>query len=324
MDTFEFHCCYGADGVEADSLVIFNRLQQLAEDLCVPVIWSTRPPWSNNAQVSISTIGGDTPLLSGATLQVGTLYNQGTVFSSAFGIRYRNRELMSQPTFHLAGAVSRRLLLAHLFASLKTDRSFFPHPCVNPCQIELLFRPSDDDSLPSAEQLVATLASHGVRVRLKPCSSSEKVKQAFVSKGILLPCLTVLLLGRRHKADTIRLVIRRNDDSSEVLGTATDLPSVSIEMLLDAFHDVKGAYRWRRDKYLSSRVRREDNLSRVRERITERAVVCAPMCFSEESVAAVAEWKAGEVMGFVDSGFEQCCVISGRPCTTEAYMSPRA
>ena len=323
-DMFEFHGCYAREHAPAAGAKLFTMLQKLITDLAVPVVWSTRPPWSNHHQVSNATIGGDAPLPSGASLQIATLYNQGDIFSRAFDIRYKTvRGDIAWPC-HVVGALSRRLLMVHLLMGLRTDGSFVVHPQFSPDQVHLLLRPTSLDSGDDLLMHARALQARGLRLKTTVASTSKQLASVFKhSVGAIAPII-LIVQGRRDNRDSVRAVVRRTDDLGEIALSGSDLANELPPVMESALVDVESAYVDRIARYFASRLVRVESASEARDVLSARKIVLAALSFNQAAVAQVAAWQQGEVLGFVDSAEIHPCIVSRRPTATVAYVSPRA
>lgn len=323
-DMFEFHACYEKGGAADAGRRLFHMLVGLAEAIAVPILWSTRPPWSNHAEVSRATVGGDSPLPSGATLQVGTLYDQGDIFSRRYDIRYVDADGRSLNPHHVVGAVSRRLLLAHLLYGMLTNGSFLPHPDISPYQVHIIVRRTERDGADSVTALVSALSARGLRIRISVADGGHDVARALKHSARLLVPLTIILQGRRHDDDVARFVFRRSDDLSEVYDQGPDFSALSSDLVLDALSDLRHAYETRIHRYFMSRCTEVRTIEDARAALRARKVVLCPLEFNREAGDEIARWQQGEVLGYVEAFEPRPCIVSGRVCSTSAFVSPRA
>jgi hypothetical protein len=323
-DTFEFHCCYKATDAPEGAVRLFAMLRRLTDAINVPVLWSTRPPWSNYQAVSHASIGGDTPLPSGACLQVATLYNQGDIFSSQFGIAYRDENGQNKTPHHIVGALSRRLLIAHLLFGMSSDGTFIVHPEISPSQVHVVVRATELDTTESAHGFLRKLEASGIRVTVTFAASAHVVAKVLRRNARLLPPLFVLLQGRRSTDDTVREILIRSDDDSQCHLTLRDFAELSPESVVDAVRDVTNAFAERIRRYLTRRCVVSTTADEALSLLRERQVVIAPMRFCGDTVEAVHRWSTGEVLGFTRSREPGICIFSRLPTTTTAYISPRA
>lgn len=323
-DTFEFHCCYQPSRVDEGASRLLAMLRALAAAIAVPVLWSTRPPWSNHSSVSLSTIGGDVPLPSGATLQVGTLYRQGRLFSSRFGIRYRSPDGERLIPEHVAGALSRRLLLAHLCLGMVEGGGFAVHPSLAPVQVRVLVRQTEYDPAEAMLDQARRLWSGNVRVAIEIIPTGAEAARRLRQTRQAGEPLTLLLQGRRHPEDRVRVVLRRGDSLAEVAYSPVAFASVPDHLIENALADLADAHEHRVGEYFRRRVVETTTVDEVREALAARLVAAAPMEFSAGAHDTVSKWGQGEILGYVQRDEAQPCTISGRTCTTRAYLSPRA
>ncbi|MER7667356.1 hypothetical protein ABTY61_02685 [Kitasatospora sp. NPDC096128] len=321
QDIYEFQACY-AD--RADALEGFEQATVMArkvgDRLHVPVLWSTRPPWTNNTQVSDRTIGGDVALPHGATLQVGCLYDQAQRFSRLYGVGFR--EGAEQVfTHHVTGALTRRLVLTHLMLGMDSEGELLLHPDLAPVQIALTLAGDDTQELADARELAARLTARGVRCELRTEPDRRAVgrlHKRWRRQGVPL---RVYLQARRDAGDRTRAVVVRADTREEAVLLPAELTALA-DVLPGALAEVGNGYLRRAWGFAQRQCRTADSAS-VRQILTERAVAVAPLEASEEAVDAVSQWRLGEVLGFRRAPRPAPCVVTGRTVTTVAYLSPR-
>lgn len=322
-DTYEFHGCYAPAAAAAAGAKLFAMLRGLVADLGVPILWSTRPPWSNHHQVSHATIGGDALLPSGASLQVATLYDQRDIFSSAFGIAYRDPSGQHRHPHHVVGALSRRLLLVLLLLGLRKDGSLFLGPMFHPEPIRLVIRPTKIDDAEALLRSSAALRDAGWGMTAIIAESGKHLSQILRAAEGLVPPLTLVVQGRRDSAEAVRIVLRRGDDHSETVLMDPSAGELATAVTA-AIDDIENARAERIDRYARARMVVVESIAAARDVLAERNVAQTPLTFDADSVAEVAAWRRGEALGFVRDTETRACVLTGRPTDLLAYISPRA
>ncbi|MFD7097793.1 hypothetical protein [Streptomyces xanthophaeus] len=321
QDIYEFQACYPDRSTARQGFArAIDMARHVGKALHVPVLWSTRPPWTNNTQVSETTIGGDVPLPHGATLQVGCLYDQGRRFSSLYGVGFREGGEQGH-THHVTAALTRRLVLTHLMLGMDSDGEMLLHPDIAPVQVAVTLTGSAPDERADAERLVARLAAVGVRCDLRADGDRRSVgslHRRWRRQGVPL---RIYLQPRRDPQDRTRAVVVRADTREEAVLLPDRLEDLA-DLLPAALAEVGTGYR-RRAWSFAQRQCRPADATTVRSVLAERAVAVAPLTATEAAVATVAHWKLGEVLGFRRAPEPAACVVTGRPTTTVAYISPR-
>ncbi|WP_128378877.1 His/Gly/Thr/Pro-type tRNA ligase C-terminal domain-containing protein [Streptomyces cavernae] len=321
LDVFEFQACFADHAGATDG---FRDAVTMAREVChalhVPVLWSTRPPWTNNGAVAEVTVGGDVPLPHGSTIQVGSVYRQGQQFSRIYGVAHRDgRE--REFTHHVTGALTRRLVLMHLMLGLDSEGSLLVHPDLAPVQVAITLPDTGHEEEAAARRLCAVLRDKGVRCRLHAGIDRRTVGRLHARWQLQGVPLRVYLQPRRRADDRTRAVIVRADTREEAVLLPADVEQLA-DVLPPALDEVGTGYLRRSRSFVERQCRRADART-VRDVLAEREVAVAPLEPSEEAVTEVAAWGLGEVLGLRRASEIAPCVISGRPTDTVAYISPR-
>lgn len=326
VDVYEFQACHASRASSAAGLAdAVQMVRQVAADMHVPVLWSTRPPWTNNESVADVTIGGDVPLPHGATLQVGCLYDQGDRFSQHYGVRLRDGPTRWH-TLHVTGCVTRRLLLAHLFLGMDTDGELLVHPELAPIQVAItqgaVTPPgSGVDTRSTADALVRALTDRGIRVQLEITTNKRAVGQLhrqWRRQGIPL---RVYLQPARTSDDRVRAVVIRADTRQEA-AVLLDTPDTLADRVPAALDEVGSGYTNRAHAFVTRQCQ-PATAATVRDILATRSVAVCPLAPAEDVVRAIGDWQLGEVLGLLRSDHAGHCIVSGRPTEIFGYVSPR-
>ncbi|MET7737581.1 hypothetical protein ABZT02_40650 [Streptomyces sp. NPDC005402] len=320
-DIYEFQACF-ADRVSAAEgfAVGLAMAREVCAAVHVPVLWGTRPPWTNNTGVAEATVGGDVPLPTGSTLQVSSVYRQGQRFSRLYGVGYREGGQLHH-THHVTGALSRRLVLVHLLLGMDADGALVVHPDLAPTEVALTLAGGDPAERTAAEALAARLISGGVRCELVITADRKEVgrlHRRWHRQGVPI---RVYLQPRRTVNERTRAVVVRADTREEAVLLTDDLAPLA-ELLPTAVKEVGVGYLARTRGFVRGQCQPVDK-GTIREVLTERAVAVAPLSATREAVEAVASWGLGEVLSLRRAEEPSPCVITGEPTYTVAYVSPR-
>ncbi|MDO0925008.1 hypothetical protein QQY24_06105 [Streptomyces sp. TG1A-8] len=319
-DVYEFQSCFPDSGTAARG---FTNAVTMARRLCsamhVPALWSTRPPWTNNTSVANVTVGADTPLPHGSTVQVGCVYDQGTRFSRPYGIAHRDSR-GRHFTHHVTGALTRRLVLTHLVLGMDAHGELLIHPDLAPVQVALTLAGGTGQDRADAEALVTALGQRNIRCELHVGDRREtgRLHRRWRRQGVPL---RVYLQPRRDADDAIRVVVVRADTREEAVFRPRLLPDLA-SVLPAALGEVGIGYLRRSLALAARRVRIADRAT-VRDVLATRSAAVVPLEPTEEAVDEVASWGQGEVLGLRRVTATAPCIHSGRPTDTVAYVSPR-
>ncbi len=320
-DVFEFHCAYATVAEKDRELAIqLKVLRQIAATCAVPMIFGVRPPWTNRAEVSVSTIGGDVLLPVGATVQAACLYDQDQTFSRVFDIRVRGPGAGGF-THQTAGAITRRLALCHLFLGLRQSGALSLHPALAPAEVVVLSTAARERDGAPAGALVAALRAAGARAdaRVLPEGARPGAVRGEILRGGAP--IVATLQGPRWPGDPPRTVIARSDTRAEAALPDAG-PAETAALLQHVVADIGAAFRRRAERFLASRCR-EATASTARELMETRHVAVCPLAATEAVVREVTRWGSGEVLGYAASEEVRPCILSGERVRTVAFLSRR-
>jgi hypothetical protein len=320
-DVFEFHCAFATKEEQRAELDRCQRmLETFVNDAHVPVIWSTRPPWTNCSEVALSAVAADAPLPILATAQVASLYNQATRFSEPYEIGFREHGRINYAQL-LAGYVSRRLWFVHLMLGMNNDGSLFVHPDFSPIHAALLIRGDSAAVAETAQQLACGLRDAQLRPKTAFITSAGRLKAAMDVEVCRGTPLVLLLFQPRTPDEAVRIVIRRSDTGQEAESHCQH-PQALVRQLAAAIEGIGRAYRRRTGRFFRKRIQ-PGGASTVRDIVTARFVAVCPLTASKEAVLTVADWKKGEVLGYSKTPDPAPCILTDQPVDTVAFISPR-
>jgi hypothetical protein len=321
-DVFEFHGCYADEpGQQAELGGMAGMLRAVADAWRVPVLWGVRPPWTNHADVSRWTLGGDVPLPTGTTVQVACLYDQGQIFSGAFGVRFAAPGGQRTP-FQLSGAVTRRMVLAHLFLGMHAGGELLVHPDVAPHPAAIVLRPGAEDDAPFVAELAARLAQAGCRSSLVVAARNDDARRECLRLRRAGTPVVILVQGRRSPDDRLKVVLTRADTHGEasLFAASAAEAAAPVPAVLRA---VGRAYDLRVRGFAAAQRVAASTEAEVRDGVRARRVTVCPLDASAGAVAALERGVAGEVLGFAPGAAPAPCVVTGVPVSTVAFVSGR-
>lgn len=321
LDVFEFQSCFADEQQAGRAFADALRMsREVADALHVPVLWGTRPPWSNNGAIAEQTLGGDVPLPHGSTIQVGSVYRQGQRFSRAYDVGYhRDGERIN--TWHVTGALTRRLLLMHLMLGMDADGELLVHPDLAPVQVALTLATDDAQQQAECRQLADALTARGVRCELNLLEHRREIgKRHRVLRRQGVP-LRVYLQPRRSAEDRIRVVVVRADTRDEAVLRPDRLTDLT-DLLSQSLAEVGVGYQRRARGFVARRCQAGDRDS-AKQILADRAVAVLPLTPSRQATEAVASWGLGEVLSLRRAPDARPCVITGEPTTAVAFVSAR-
>jgi prolyl-tRNA synthetase len=320
-DVFEFHACFVDEAERRNALERYlQMLRDLTDELRLPVLFSTRPTWTNNKAVSQKTIGGDLALPTGSTLQIACLYEQGQIFSRAFGIGFQKDGAMSYAE-QVTGATSRRLLFTHLLLGMDADGCLFVHPDLAPDPVIVVFCPGSEDDLQTISVFAESLRARGtaVLVELASADSIRSVQKRHRLRGVPLE---ILLFGRRSPADSFKVVLTRADTRSEASMQTERLIEEIGPLIRPLLREIGSSYESRVSSFFERQLAWCDGES-LENQAKERRLLACPMLPSEDNVHRAERLNLGEVLGFARDSTKRTCVFTGEETSVVAFLSPR-
>ncbi|SEF23493.1 Prolyl-tRNA synthetase [Amycolatopsis pretoriensis] len=321
LDVFEFQSCFAEEREAREGFADALKMsREVSTALHVPALWATRPPWTNNDAVSDLTVGADVPLPQGSTIQVGSVYQQGQRFSRAYGVAYRESGERIN-TWHVTGALTRRLLLMHLMLGMDSQGELLVHPDLAPVQIGLTMSTADPAQRAEARELTDLLAVRGVRCELQFPENRNRVsrlQRVWRRQGVPL---RIYLQPARKPGERIKVVVVRADTRDEAVLLPGRLAGLA-QGLVRALDEVGVGYLRRTLGFVARRCRPADRHT-AKEVLADRAVAVFPLTAGRLEVEEVASWGLGEVLGLRRVAEPRPCVVTGKPTRAVAFVSAR-
>jgi hypothetical protein len=311
-DVYELHWAFAHQAEARDQLwTTFEMMAGVADRLGVPLLWSVRPPWTNNGVLSQATIAGDALLPHGQTVQLASLYDQGTRFSERFGIRYRDSD-GHHPTHQVAAALTRRLVLAHLWLSAPDSGGLLPHSSIAPIHVAVLMPAGEGQRAAAVE---STLAAVGLRTRVEVVGSRQ-LRMAigrWKDRGALA---TVILRQETEHHPPVATVVRGSDRSTVTI--RNDRMEVAVREAITT-SDLAG--RERASAHLRANLAIPAGPDEARMAVEAGAVAVVPCAPVQEAIIQLSRWGAGDVIGLRLDESGQRCVVTGHDTDYVALLA---
>ncbi len=321
-DVFEYHAAFRSfDDCSHNYDALLNLNSHLMNKFHLPVLRSRRPLWTNRSEVSLRTTTDDVVFSTGKTLQVSCLYLQSNLFSAHFNINYVDESGKKNLTHHIAGAVSRRLLLSHLFIGLRADGTFLIHPDLAATHVKLFYIGTEEQKK-QVDLLTAQIKELGMRINVESLPNGDNLKQLLANSKSNGTPVTLVVQAKRHTNDKNKLILYRNDTQEESVAFSDSIdPEIAIDCL--RIVDATGAaFTGRARDVLEQQVVKVSSLDEAKEVLKLGKIADVPLRECKEDVLVVASWKLGEVLGFYDEEVGSNSNLLDRPIT-RAYISRR-
>lgn len=317
-DVHEFHASLAdEDTVSHEVDQTIKMVDSIISRWHVPVLWSMRPPWTNNGDLYRAAYGADTLLPNGDTVQVAAVYDQGDGFSRAFDIRLRDVRPHQHP-LHVTGCVTRRLVLAHVFQSTTDSGRLALHPDVSPIQVLVRSRNHDE-----AWPLVDALTAAGIRVRAETGTGRElkAIALRWARRGVPAQAL---VQAPRNSNDPVRVVLADSDGrEEEVFCPGAAGAAVAAGDVAKLLRRMRYEHKARAAMRVGAAVRRV-GAGEVADVVDAGGVAVVGLGVTREAVSALESKAPGEVLGIVPADHTVECVVTGAPVDTYALVGGRA
>ena len=310
---FESHTCHVSEEdaqrqVDEDVEI----LAKISKRLCLPYFLSVRTDWDKFPGAHY-TIGIDTVMPNGKTLQIGSIHHYRTNFSEPYEITYENEEGEHKHAHQTTYGMSERLLGA-VIGVHSDDKGLVMPPDIAPFQIVVIPIISKDNGEKvgaASKKLVETLTDHGFRVKLDDRDARPGSKYYdWEIKGVPLR----LELGGRDIENNVVTFARRDNGEKGTIdlqsagsGAGLILDMISRSMLEKA-KDIQ-----------MSHVHDADSLTNI----PEDKIIRLGWCGCEECGHKFEETTELKMLGttYLSKEYKGKCIICGKPVNKPTYAA---
>ncbi|MDR0523803.1 MAG: proline--tRNA ligase [Candidatus Methanoplasma sp.] len=308
---FESHTCHETEEdaqrqIEEDVEI----LDRIAARLCLPYSLLKRTDWDKFPGAHY-TVGIDTVMPNGRTLQIGSVHHYRTNFSVPYGISYESEGGEHVPVHQTTYGMSERLLGA-VIGVHADDAGLVLPPDIAPFQIVVIPIFSKDNAArvgEAAKALAGSLSAAGFRVKLDDRDVRPGSKFFdWEIKGVPLR----LELGGRDLDGGVVTFARRDDGSKGTIGLA-DAPS-GARLLLDS---ISASMLEKAKAAQASRIADAPG-----GEVPDDRVARIGWCGCEECGRRFEEERDLKILGtpFRPERFEGACAVCGKPANA-AYAA---
>lgn len=308
VEAHSVHATRQACSEELERIKGFMR--GLHESLGIPYILVQRPLWGNNPVAeSMSSFESYLPFLE-RSFNVGVVYNQGQIFSRAFGTKFRaggKTEYTYQNTFGL----SERCLGAML--SLHADEyGICMLPEFAPIQVAVAAL-GGDEALRRAHNIEKSIDGFRVQVNENSGRSPQRRFGDYLKMGV------PLRIGVRGDSDIVTVSRRDDLDVREVAYTSN-----FRQIAEDSVKCTERALKERAEARLARQVVEPGSVTELSEYLSDNFICKINWCSDEECGKLLERSSPGEVLGWDDSEPSGACLGCGNNAEKVAYLSKRA
>jgi len=308
---FESHTAHAryeeAEAQIREDLAIHERLMRR---FCLPTMISKRPEWDKFPGAHF-TLGADSLLPTGRTLQVATFHHYKDNFSRVYNVMFEDvdgtRKYVHQTTDGMSERIPGAIIAVH-----GDEKGLVLPPAVAPVQaviVPILEKGRQSEILEAARKLYGSLKG-SLRVHLdeRDVRPGEKFYH-WEAKGVPLR----LELGPKDLAKGEVLVVRRDTGekrSLAVAGLAAQLHTVLDRMQVDLYA--------RAEAMLKENIATITHLEDARDGISRMG-----WCGREECGLAITKGTGMDVLGtsYEKEAASGSCIVCGRPATDVLYAA---
>ena len=310
---FESHTCHateeeGEEQIRED----LEILEWLAKAICRPYMLSIRTEW-DKFPGAYYTVGIDTIMPNGRTLQMGSVHHYRTNFSVPYDITYEDENGEHKHVHQTTFGMSERLVGA-LVGVHGDDQGLVMPPGIAPFQCVVIPIFKKDNAAAVAEaamSLTQVLKDAGIRVKLDDSDARPGAKYyEWEMKGVPIR----LELGGRDIENGVVSFARR--DTGEKGSISVDSLVPGIRMLLD---DISANMLSKAQEYQSRMIQDVDSM----EGLPDSKVLRIGWCGCEECGHKFEDTTGFKILGrpYGNEVYSGKCIVCGKPVDKAAYAA---
>ncbi len=309
---FESHTCH-ADYEDAERQVRedYEILERLAKKWCIPYKLLKRTDW-DKFPGAVYTVGIDTLLPSGRTLQLGSIHQYRDNFSKPYEIKYEDDDGQHRYAHQTTFGMSERLVGA-IVAIHGDDKGLVLPPGVATMQvvvIPVLAKGAADQVNKAAKELTDELRKSGIRVHIDERDLRPGAKYYdWELKGVPLR----VELGMRDIEKGAVTLVRRDTGEKSLANRGAVVDAVK-----KALDDIAASLLDNARGTMDAGIVVAESLDDLPDKL-----IRIGWCGSEECGHQIEDRTDRNIIGtpVEDEGFKGMCVICGKPTTTPVYIA---
>lgn len=309
---FEAHTCHESEEdaqrqVEEDFVI----LERIMKRLCIPYNLLRRTDWDKFPGAHY-TVGIDTAMPNGRTLQIGSIHHYRTNFSEPYGISFEDedgdRRFVHQTTYGMSERLVGAVIGVH-----GDDKGLVLPPAVAPIQaviVPIISKGNADTVSAAARALSQRLNDAGIRSKVD--ERDERPGSKFFHweiRGVPLR----LELGMRDIEGGLVTFARRNDGEKGTFPSSE--AEERVKLILDSISEALFQNAWEKQ---SSAIQDVESLESSPEKILRFG-----WCGGEECGHQVEDRFDLTLLGtpYMEEGFEGKCIVCGKPTHIAGYAA---
>jgi prolyl-tRNA synthetase len=309
---FESHTCH-ADFEDSERQIAENLaiMERLSKKLCLPYVLCKRPDWDKFAG-AFYTIGIDSMMPTGRTLQMGSIHQYRDNFSKAYDIKYEDEKGEHRHVHQTTYGMSERILGA-LISIHSDDKGIIFPPEIAPIQLVIVPILKKEDAelvLKHCQQISKTLkdAHFRVHVDARDLRPGNKFYD-WELKGVPVR----LEVGPRDIKDGIVTAARRDNSEKSSIKISN-----LVEGVTKLLADVQESLYKKASELLKNHVRKVSSLAEISEGINSMG-----WCGEEECGHRIEEKTGMAILGRPQPEKEtkSTCIVCGKPTDKIIYAA---
>ncbi len=306
---FEAHTCH-TDFEDAERQIKedLEIMERIAKDLCLPYIATRRPDWDKFAGAYYS-IGIDTLMPTGRTLQIGSIHQYRTNFAEAYDIKYETPEGEHRHVHQTTYGMSERLLGA-IVGVHGDDKGLILPPAVAPIQVVVvpIFKKESRETVEKeAEKVAEELMEGGLRAHLDMRDFRPGYKfNDWEMRGVPLR----VEIGQRDIEEG-QVVLARRDTMEKTSVSRGDMVEKARQLLEEIAENLRSVA----ENYMCGKIKTIRDISEYEEGTIGRIPWCGSPDCGHEIEDALDVSTLGTPVEEEDVGGERCPVCGGEAKT---------
>ncbi|MBQ7979123.1 MAG: proline--tRNA ligase [Candidatus Methanomethylophilaceae archaeon] len=310
---FESHTCHtDYDDAQKQIEEDIEILARIAKKICLPYTLLVRTDW-DKFPGAYYTVGIDTSMPNGRTLQMGSIHHYKTNFSEPYGITYEDKDGEHKFVHQTTYGMSERLVGA-LIGVHGDDQGLIMPPGIAPFQIVLIpiFKKDNQEAvMAAAKEMETVLKNAGLRVKFDDRDDRPGAKYyEWEMKGVPLR----LELGGRDIENKVVSFFRRDTAEKGTIAVENLIPGV--QMLLD---DISDTMFNRANEIQKQRTVDIDSM----DNIPEDKILRFGWCGCDECGHKFEDTTGFKILGrpYHTEEFKGKCIVCGKDTDTPAYAA---
>lgn len=317
---FESHTCHVSEEdaqcqIEED----IHMLKNISKELCLPHFLLVRTDWDKFPGAHY-TVGIDTVMPSGRTLQIGSIHHYRTNFSVPYNITFEDLDGEHRHVHQTTFGMSERLLGA-VIGVHGDDKGLILPPSIAPFQvvvIPIISKKNNDEVLDACKMVTDILNKDGVRTKLDDSDARPGAKYyEWEMRGVPLR----IEIGARDLENKVVTFARRDTGEKGTISLDSLVPGVKL-----LFEDISSVLYGRAKEVQESMVTdisSAEDAPKASDETQKDPVLRFYWCGCEECGHGFEDSTGFKILGtpYGAKKTEGKCAVCGKDATRQAYAA---